>query len=163
MSEPATTTEKGTLVFTRDELREFDRGSRAVAARGYGWIIATIIIFLILAGGGWTIKVLLSDAKGRGDAIVQKNSATNRIGAQERFEDLYAEVKAEANQIGVLAAAANADPSAYNNTNLVGAKTHCLSVVGDYNALARKYTAAQFRAADLPESLSAIDCEGTIQ
>ena len=60
----------------------------------------------------------------------------------------------------MLKTAAAEDPSQFNKTNLTGARTYCASVVADYNALSRKYTAAEFKAADLPASLDAGACEG---
>ena len=144
-----------------------DRVARAVGARAVVWIAIAVVLVGVLAIAIWGFKVATSDIKGQGDAQRQKNAATNRIAAQERFESLHAEILAADQRIGILAGAVKADPSYTNKTNLTGAQTYCLSVVADYNAEARKFTAAQFRAADLPASIDildpATDCKGPLR
>lgn len=121
-------------------------------------VVGVAVLIVLIALGGWAFKVAFSDTKGKGDATVIKNSAENRIAKQEEFEDLYAEYEATLAKITTLSEAAEADPTQFNKTNLTGAKTYCASVVADYNALSRKYTASQFRAIDLPASLDAGTC-----
>ena len=130
-----------------------DRVGRAIFGRGVLIAIAVALLVALLGLAGWGVKVALSDVKGRGDQIVQKNSGTNRIAAQERFEQLYAEIKAADQKLDVYAAAVKADPTYVTRQNFTGAQTYCLSVVADYNAEARKYTARDFRAIDLPEQI----------
>lgn len=126
-------------------------------------VIGVVVVALVIGVGLWVFRVATSDIKGRGDAEVTKNSALNRVGAQERFEDLYQEVQSADQRIDVAAAAYDADPSTVNQTNLTGIQSYCLDVIGDYNAEARKFSAAEFRAADLPESIDttslATDCK----
>lgn len=143
-----------------------DRVGRALAGRAALYIVAAVIFVGLIGAAGWGVKVLLSPAKGAGDAVMQRESANNRISAQERFEDLYAEIVAADQKITVFAAAAKADPkSQVAQTNLIGAQTYCLEVIGDYNAEARKFTSEQFRAVDLPAQIDtlnpATDCEAT--
>lgn len=129
--------------------------------------VGGLVLIAAIAIGFWAFRVATSDVKGSGDAEIRKNSATNRIAAQERFEQLHAEIIASDQRIDVLADAVKADPSYTNQTNLTGATTFCLSVVADYNAEARKFTAQEFRAADLPAQIDAIDpatdCKGTLR
>lgn len=120
-------------------------------------VFLVVLILIVVPIAAWGIKVATSDVKGQGDAIVQKNSSTNRISAQERFEDLYADIKASDAKIGPAKQAAKANPSTVNQTNLTGLVNYCLDVVGDYNAEARKYTSADFRAIDLPAQISGMD------
>lgn len=130
------------------------RITRAIGVR----ILLAFLAVGVLGVIGWGIKVAVSDIKGQGDAVRAKNSATNRIAAQERFEGLYAELVAADQRIDVLAAAVAANPkSVIAQSNLTGIQTYCLSVVADYNAEARKYTARDFRAIDLPAQIDLLD------
>lgn len=130
-------------------------------------VLGTVLGAVLLTLGGFALKVALSDPIGQGNAIINKNDAVNRVNAQERFETLYAEVIAADQKIDVLAAAAEDDPSYVNKTNLTGAKTYCLSVIADYDAEARKFNSADFRAIDLPSQIDtldpATDCEETVR
>lgn len=140
----------------------YDSDNPSTVVRGATWRagvwIAVLLLFIGLIGVGvWGFKVATSDAKGRGDATMTKNSSTNRISAQERFEDLYADIKATDAKIGPAKQAVKTDPSTINTTNLAGLVNYCLDVVGDYNAEARKYTSADFRAIDLPAEINGFD------
>ncbi len=135
------------------------RDDRAAVRWGYRyslkWLVALIVTFVAIGWALWAFGVFTSDVRGRGEAIKTKNSGTNRIAAQERFEDLAADVGVSAQRIDTLAAAAKATPSYAAQTAATGAVTYCQSLVAQYNADARKYTARQFRSADLPESFDA--------
>lgn len=122
------------------------------------WVIAFLLFMALISISWWAFTVAASDTKGRGDAVKQKNTATNRIAKQERFEDMYADILASDQRIDVMAAALKRNPaSQVNQTNLTGATTYCLQVVNQYNAEARKYTAQAFRAADLPAQIDQQD------
>ena len=122
--------------------------------------------FVLIAGlsiGIWAFKVATSDVKGHGDSVIQKNSATNRTGSQQQFEKLYQEAQVADQRVDVMAQALKASPdSEVAKTNYVGAQSYCLSVVGDYNALARTWTAQDFKAVDLPPSLDSTMCREDI-
>jgi len=150
----------------------YESDNPGTVARGAAWrigvgVLALLALCAVIGIGAWGFGVATSDVKGQGDAVRQKNDATNRIAAQERFEDLYQEIVQADRRITVMADAAERDPSAVNQTNLTGAINYCLDVVGDYNAEARKYTAAEFRAADLPARIDDLDpstdCQGAIR
>jgi hypothetical protein len=57
----------------------------------WGWLIVLVIIALALVTSAllWGLGVFTSDIKGQGDAQRIKNSAPNRIAAQEQFETRY--------------------------------------------------------------------------
>lgn len=142
--------------------REFDqRPIRSTIANiGGAWVIVVVVIVLgaLVAGGVWLTSVLTSDLKGQGDAEKIKNSAPNRIQAQEKFEDLYAEIRAADVNIGLAderAAAAPADNKLA--TELAGLRQYCNTLVGRYNAEARKFRSEQFRAIDLPAKIDDTD------
>lgn len=122
------------------------------------WGVAVVLLIVVISAGLWGLGVFSSDVKGRGDAARTKNSGTNRIAAQERFESMYADVLASDQRLDILYQARQAAPeSVVASTNYTGAVTYCISVRNSYNAEARKYTAEQFRASDLPEKLDPAD------
>ncbi len=126
-------------------------------------VVSVVVIVLPLTL--WGAKVALSDLFGQGNAIIKKNDATNRISAQERFESLYAEIVNADRRLDVLKDALDNDPSYTNKVNFTGGQTYCLSVVADYNAEARKYSARDFRSFDLPAQIDnwdeTTDCKPT--
>lgn len=123
-------------------------------------MVLLLVFMLIIGGLWWGFKVATSDIKGQGDAVRTKNSAVNRIAAQERFEVMYADVKASDQRLDVLAADKAADPAdKVAARTYSGAVAYCITVRNEYNAEARKYTAEQFRASDLPASLDSLSSE----
>lgn len=153
---------------SREPWYESDNPTRV--ARGAGWRAAVAVVLVMVAvavigGGVWVLKVVTSDVKGRGDSVRIKNDARNRINAQTDFEKLYADIVQSDAKIDVLDAAAKTDPTLVNRTNATGQRTYCLSVVADYDAKARSYASADFRAADLPYRIDTTDpttdCKGT--
>lgn len=124
-------------------------------------VIGTVIAVIALSWGIWLFGVWASDIVGRGEAVKTKNNSTNRIAAQERFEDLSADISIAQQRIDTLAAQAKTNKSYAAQTAATGAVTYCLDLVAQYNAEARKYTARDFREADLPSSYDpAITCRG---
>lgn len=123
------------------------------------WIIVIVVFALLIGGAIWGIKVLIAPVKGEGDKQIIKHDANNMIAAQERFEDLYQDILATDRKITV-AREAEGDTAA---TNLQGLQSYCLSVVGEYNAAARKFTQADFKAVDLPSKIDnsnpEVDCK----
>jgi len=131
---------------------------RGGMSRGVLVLIVLLILGGIIGGVVWAIGVATSDVAGRGEAIVQKNSANNRIAAQQTFEDLIADIKQSDAKLdqALVDKKANPGDSTYA-VNYAGLVNHCLDSVGLYNADARKYTAQQFRASDLPAQIDQAD------
>jgi hypothetical protein len=153
---------------TREPWYENDNPTRVV--RGAGWRAAVAVVLTLVAIGAigagiWAFQVATSDVKGRGDSVKVKNDARNRINAQTDFEKLYADIVQSDTKIDVLDRAAKDDPTLVSRTNATGQRTYCLSVVADYNAKARSYASADFRAADLPYQIDTTDpttdCKGS--
>lgn len=120
------------------------------------WTIGLTVLMGVIGIALYGFGVFSSDAKGRGDALKQKNSATNRIFAQATFEDLFTELKAtDAKLDQAKSDATSGDRTA--QTNFTGLTNHCLDVIAQYDAEARKYLTAQFRAADLPAKIDTLD------
>lgn len=147
---------------TNQDYRDANRAGRWAVK----WWLLIVAIILILSAIIWGITVATSGVKGQGDAVIKKNSAENWTAAQARFEDLYAEIKAADDKIDVAQDALALDPEDKTlQTNLSGTTNYCISVVADYNADARKYLAADFKAADLPDQIDEFDtdtdCKGT--
>lgn len=136
------------------ESRNPDRVGASIGLR----ILLILGVIALIGVSVWGFKVTTSDTKGAGDATRSKNSGTNRIAAQERFEDLYAGIKAADQRLDVLATAKKAAPSdVVAATNYTGAVNYCIDLRAQYDAEARKYTAEQFRAADLPPEIDQLD------
>lgn len=131
---------------------------RGASWRSAIWITVAVLFILGVSAGIWALKVGTSDVKGQGDAARTKNSGTNRIAAQERFEELYAGIKAADQRLDSLAAAKKADPKDFvAATTYTGAVNYCIDLRAQYDADARKYTAEQFRAVDLPAQIDQLD------
>lgn len=140
------------------------------------WVVTGIFLFLLVLIWSITavvfgLRVATAGIVGRGEAHIIKESAPNRIIQQAGFEQKFADIqkfdvqvkeagaaiadwdKANAgkpdNAIGTLA-----QQRKYLVDVLTGLKQQCQTTVANYNADARKYLAADFRAADLPESIS---------
>lgn len=119
-----------------------------------GVVSSVIVAVLALSLGVWAFKVVTAPVKGRGDAIIQKNTATNWVQAQELFEQRYADVQVAGQRIQVASTALKQDPKNPTlRTNYTGVLNYCLQIVADYNADARKYSLEDFRSADLPDQL----------
>ncbi len=116
-----------------------------------------------------------SNTKGRGDAAIIKNSATNRIEAQAQYHDNFESIRSLDQRLSDAQATLDAfnrqhptvgngtayDPLAEQQTNLqttvTGLQQQCRRVVGEYNASTEQYTARDFRDADLPYKIVATD------
>lgn len=118
-----------------------------------GWVLAVLAVVLvgILSAGIWFVSVQTSDIKGAGNAEIMKNEAGNRIRAQEGFEKYFQGIIAADATINITAEALKANPGDLKlETELRGQKQACVDLVGRYNAKARSFSQADFRAADLP-------------
>lgn len=123
------------------------------------WIlIASIIGVIVVVFASWGFAVVTSGFFGSGNAIIKKNTANNRIAAQERFEQLYQDIKAADRRITQAKAASEAKPKDKTLlTNYTGTVNFCYQLVADYNANSRKYTQEDFRAIDLPYQIDSYD------
>lgn len=149
----------------------YDSDNPSTVARGgtwraMVWITALVLFFTALGALLWAFGVFTAPIKGQGDAFKTKESGANRIAAQERFEDLHQDILATDRKLDAAQAKVRANPkSTVAQTELTGLTNYCLDVVADYNAEARKYTAADFRAVDLPAQIDdldpATDCKPT--
>jgi hypothetical protein len=142
------------MTWNRDDRREANRGIRWVLL----WTLVIIIIFAVVGLAIWGFRVAVAPAKGQGDAAITKYSAENWTAAQGRFENEYQDVLATDQKIQLAADAAAADPDDQTKADtLTGLRSYCLSATADYNADARKYLSADFRAADLPSRIDTTD------
>lgn len=125
----------------------------AMSASFRVWLVGTFIVILVglLSVGIWYFNVETSDVRGAGNAEIAKNEAGNRIRAQEGFEKYYQGIVSADASINITADALKADPESLKmQTELRGQKQACVKLVGEYNAKARSFSQADFRAADLP-------------
>lgn len=148
---------------SRDDWREFDRESRRAGGRIFVWLLVIVLTLGIFGALFWGFRVVTSDVRGQGDAVRIKNSAPNRIKAQEAYVSAMNEVKRADRNLDTLAAAK--DDSNVAKTRYVGAVSYCQSVVADYNALADKYRSADFIPQGYPVAIDdtdpATDCQET--
>lgn len=126
--------------------------------------IAVVVGIFLFSWGAYAISVAMSAPKGVGDAIKQKNSASNWTSAQKEFEKRYEEVKLLDKMIKVHNDALAADPkNPVLKTNVTGVISGCMSAVADYNADSRSYLMEEFKSVDLPyqidETFPATDCK----
>lgn len=144
-----------------DEWREFDRDSRRAGTRIGLWTILVLLFCLVIGVLFWGFRVATSDVKGKGDSVIIKNDAKNRIAAQEAYVAAYNEVKRADRQLDILAAAQK--DSAAAKTRYTGGVSYCMSVVADYNALGDKYRSADFIPQGYPividDTDPATDCQ----
>ena len=134
------------------------------AWKSVGITILAVIVVVAICWFAWGSRVLTSGIVGQGNAIIQKNSAENWTKAQGEFESIYAEIEATDRKITVAKAALDLDPEDLTaKQTYTGTQNVCLSMVADYNAKARNYLAAEFRAADLPAQIDSLnpntDCQ----
>lgn len=135
-----------------------DRVGRALTFRGVLLILLLVAVVAGISISIWAFQVGTSEIKGAGDVKRTNNSAPNRIAAQEKFEKLYADVKAADQRIDTFAQAKQENPDDYTaRVNYTGAVSFCGQVVADYNAEARKITSADWRSMDLPEQIDSSD------
>lgn len=152
---------------------DFEHKPVRQTAKGIGYLgILTVVAVLVFGAIGvslWAFGVFTSDVKGRGDAEVIKNDARSRIRAQEGFEKLFTDIQAVDRNLTTTAEALRAKPSGdlKLETELLGQKHHCASLVADYDARARSFTQQDFRSAELPFKIDATDsttdCKETVK
>lgn len=147
------------------------------------WLGILVVLAVFGGIGVWAFGVATSDVKGRGDTIVRKNDADNRIAAQAFFEDTFAGIKRFDTQLNdadrsfkewqtvnpvPAPNASSVEVELYkeklNNqrTTVTGIQQQCRNAIAAYNAEARKTIRADWRSPDLPyqidESDKTTDC-----
>lgn len=130
-------------------------------------LLATLGVVAIIAIV-WVLSVAGSGVQGEGNKHRIKNDATNQIQQSEGFEEDYQDFKAFPAKIKVAKSAADAALKTTDTTDdtiraadLTGITQACIDLAHDYNARARKYTAKDFRASDLPDHLDDTECEAS--
>ena len=138
-------------------------------------IAAFVAVVLIAPVAIWGIRVATSDAKGKGNVEIERNSADNRVRAQAFFEQSYQDIKKFDAQIAdaqkayddfiattpkptaddVVAAQLYTQQLSNRQTTLTGLQQQCQNTVADYNAEARKTLAAEWRSEELPYQIDA--------
>lgn len=119
------------------------------------WVVLGLVFVFLIGIGIWFFRVQTSDIKGGGDATIVKNSAANRIVAQEKYVSLMNEVKRADRQLDILAL--TKDDSDNAKTRYVGGISYCLSVVADYDKLSEQYRSTDFIPAGYPQTISQLD------
>jgi hypothetical protein len=138
------------------------------------FILGLILIFAAVGFAIWGISVVASPFFGAAEAHKQINSATNRIGQNDAFFQLDKDIRSQAQN----AALAQKQLDAFNKTNppapgegfqiseqrtnlsnaVTGSQQLCVQNVNEYNNKSVNYTAADFKAVNLPASFSPDVC-----
>lgn len=138
-------------------------GYKTDAAKGIGagWLLVIILGVLGLLAGAifYVIGVATSDAKGKGDTIIKNNSVQNRTEKQEQFEKLFAKVETNKALVAQHTKTVAANPTDKQASMVLsGVQSACVASVEQYNAEARKVLSMDWKAADLPDSLTTTGC-----
>jgi len=132
------------------------------------WKAIGLVLLVVLIGAAiWWFsfgaQIVSSKPIGQGEAIIQKNSSENWLKAQTEFEELYAAIETADRNIVIAHQAYENEDSVFNERNYTGAQMTCQDLIGQYNAKARDYLAADFKAVDLPDQIDttmpATDCK----
>jgi hypothetical protein len=127
-------------------------------AKIVGISLAIFGVLAVLGIAVWGFKVATSDIKGSGDATRQINSADNRIGSQEHFHTLMADILKSDRALDIAAADKAAHPGDdFYATNYSGMVKHCIDVVEQYNADAQKVSKSKWLDPNLPQIINPND------
>ena len=143
-------------------------------ARIVWYSILSVVVTIGLIVGGWLLTVALSGPVGKGNAIIQKNSAGNFIEQQAQFHTNFETVRSlttrERTAQAQLDAYNSANPNIGQNgydprvqvqanyvTTVQGLQQECNIATADYNAKTETFVAQDFRDADLPFKMQATD------
>jgi len=144
--------------------------------------VVLLAVLIIAPVTIWGFRIATSDAKGKGNVELERNSAENRIRSQAFFEQSFQDIKKFDTQIVDAQkayddfVANNPKPTAEDlvaaqiygqqinsrQVTLTGLQQQCQNTVADYNAEARKTLAAKWRSPVLPyqiDSSPATDCK----
>lgn len=129
-------------------------------------LLAFMVFAVVIGLGSLGWRYLFAGPSGQVQKREIIQSGTNQLGQQQRFEQLFADVKAYDVQISQTADALAATPDDSRlPTVLLGLKNQCVDATAQYDALARTERAEAFRAADLPPKIDvtapATDCKET--
>lgn len=120
--------------------------------------VATVATIAAVSVGAWGLKIATSDVKGRGDVVIKRNDADNRIFQQGHFRDLYEQIVAADQNITTYYLVAREDPKDKTaRDNLTGTIAGCRNLVAAYNADARKVLGQKYLDGDLPTSIGLAD------
>lgn len=134
------------------------RVARGASWRFGLWVAAVVAFVALIAATGWVLSVVLAEPKGAGDAHRRIHEGDNRIAQQELFEELYANVRSYDARLGPAKRLMDDHPGDdFHASNYQGLVQVCLDAVEEYNAQARKISAAKWRSDDLPYQIDPKD------
>lgn len=119
---------------------------------------AVVVVLVGVPVGVYALRVATSDVKGRGDVVIKRNDANNRIFQQGHFRDLYEQIQAADQNITtykLIYDGAKNDRTARDN--YVGTVAGCRNLVATYNADAQKVLGAKYLDGDLPTRIGTAD------
>jgi hypothetical protein len=131
---------------------------RGASWRGGVWLACVLVAVAVIGAVWWGVTVATSGVKGAGDTTKQNNSVTNRVFAQQHFEDLYAEITADDQKLDQAAADKAAHPGDdFYATNYTGLVNQCIGARAQYNQDAAKVLQRDWLSSDLPRQIDPTD------
>ena len=123
-------------------------------------ILIVILVFVVMAAGGWAYRYFTAPIEGVVEAEEIINQGENRIGRYNYFYDMCATIQSDkealAIQKDILDNAESADERERIRANIAGISAQLRRNVNQYNADASKsYTAARFKSESLPYEIDA--------
>jgi hypothetical protein len=138
-----------------DDPRRFIRGAGLSAG---AWITIAVLFCAALSGILWGLGVFTSGVKGTGDVIKKNNDANNRVTSQAYFQALNGDIEAYGVQLVTAGEEMTAHPGdQFYETNYTGLYNTCVSAVKEYNASSGKTLFKDWKAYDLPETISDVE------
>lgn len=131
---------------------------RGATWRGFIWVAAVVGACLLVGAIIWGISVATSGVRGAGDVVRQNNGADNRVFAQQHFEDLYAAVTTEDEQLDNADTGRRTHPNdSYYQSTFDGIQQECVRDRNQYNADADKVLLTDWQSKTLPHRMDPTD------
>lgn len=127
---------------------------KGIFGNGLAWMVAVGVVILVVLGAVWGFKTAFAPRSGKAGAYRTKESAQNRVFAQQTFEQEDADYAGYLLKIKTY----TGPLSATRQTELEGLRQLCITVAQTYNADSRKYLLRDFKSFDLPVTLDASAC-----
>lgn len=131
---------------------------KALYLNAWAWVIGILAMVAIISVSLWAAGVFTASVRGQAGAYKAKESTTNRLFAQQNFEQLSADIDGYVAKIVIARQAVKTSPSDITRTNLTGVQQVCVDAVQQYNADSRKYLLRDFKSAGLPQTRDQKEC-----
>lgn len=139
---------------------------KGLFGNGVLWVLGLLVLCAAVGGAVWAFNTGTASVQGKAGAFRQKESAENRLFAQQDFEQLSADIDGYVAKVVVAkralkddqAAGAAAEQLQIDRTNVSGTQGVCIDAVQQYNADSHKYLLRDFKSAGLDATRSVGEC-----